>query len=122
MMRRSIPERARRCAAAIGLVALLPACVVLPRTIEVADRDCQMIARHMVLEAVQVAAIGGCANQGCVALIVVASAVTAATAVVSGTIYVVGNTAYWLERQARCEPPRPQPEIDALVPASSPPP
>ncbi|HEY4069716.1 MAG TPA: hypothetical protein VGM74_22600 [Burkholderiaceae bacterium] len=113
-------ERAGRCALAIGVVTLLPACMVLPRTVQIADRDCQLMARHVVLEETQVAAIGGCANQGCVALIVAAGVVTAATAVVSGTIYIVGNAAYWLERQARCEPPRPQPEIDALMPTPAP--
>jgi hypothetical protein len=109
-----------RGALGASLIALLSGCVVLPRTVEVADRDCQIMARHMVLEATQVAAIGGCANQGCVALVVGASVVTAATAIVSGTIYVVGNMAYWLERQARCEPPRPQPDIDALAPTATP--
>jgi hypothetical protein len=33
-----------------------------------------------------------------------ASVVTAATIVVSGSIVVVGNIAYWLERKARCQP------------------
>ncbi len=109
--------RTARLALALIVVALLPACMVLPRTVEVADRDCQLMVRRVVLDQVQVAAIGGCANQGCVALVVAATAVTAATAIVSGTIYVVGNVAYWFDRQARCEPPRPQPEIDALAPS-----
>ena len=95
-------RRARARWLLLGVVALLQACMVLPRTIQVFDRDCQVFANHMVLEEVQVAAIGGCANQGCVALIVGASVVTAASVIVSGTIVVTGNIAYWFERRAQC--------------------
>ena len=82
--------------------AALQACVYVPRTNQVYDRDCQVTANHMVLEGVQVAAIEGCANEGCVALVVAAGAVTAASVIVSGTIVVVGNVAYWFERNAHC--------------------
>jgi hypothetical protein len=81
---------------------LLQGCMVLPKTEQVYDRDCQMAAKHMTLEAVQVAAIQGCANEGCVALVVAATAVTAASAIVSGTIVLAGNVAYWFERNAQC--------------------
>ncbi len=50
----------------------------------------------------QVAALGGCANEGCVALLVAAGAVTAASAVVSGSIVVAGNVVYWFEKQGQC--------------------
>ena len=87
----------------LGGVALLQACMVLPRTTQVYDRDCQVFANHMVLEEVQVAAIGGCANQGCVALVVGASVVTVASVIIPGTIVVTGNVAYWFERRAQCQ-------------------
>jgi hypothetical protein len=86
-----------------GALLLLTACVYVPRTTQVFDRDCQVFANHMVLEEVQVAAIGGCANQGCVALVVGASVVTAASVVISGTIVVTGNIAYWFERKTSCQ-------------------
>ncbi|MBC8057084.1 MAG: hypothetical protein H7Y61_10945, partial [Rhizobiales bacterium] len=56
------------------------------------------------LEGGQVAAIQRCENQGCAALVVGAIAVTTATVIVSGSIVVVGNIVYWLERRARCRP------------------
>lgn len=84
------------------LLVLLQACVVVPRTTQVVDPQCQTVSKHMVLETVQVAAIHQCANQGCVALVVGASVVTAASLVISGTIVVAGNIAYWLERQSAC--------------------
>jgi hypothetical protein len=76
--------------------------VYVPRTTQFYDRDCRVVARHMVLEEVQVASINRCANDGCVALIVGASAVTAVSAIVSGTIVVAGNVVYWFERRAQC--------------------
>jgi len=87
---------------AFGGVAVLQACVYVPRTTQVFDRDCGAFANHMVLEEVQVAAIGGCANQGCVALVVGASVVTAASVIISGSIVVTGNVAYWVERKTQC--------------------
>lgn len=89
----------------LPLALLLAACVVVPRTESVYDAQCQLQRRQMVLDVHQVAAFGGCANEGCVALLVAAGVVTAASAVVSGSIAVVGNMAYWLERRGQCNPP-----------------
>lgn len=98
---RSMIDRVRRLLA-LGLLALLQACVVLPRTTQVFDPECQVVSKRMVLEAVQIAAIQQCANQGCVALVVGAGVVSAASAVISGTIVIAGNIAYWFEKQANC--------------------
>lgn len=86
----------------LGLLALLQACMVVPRTTQMFDPECQVVANHMVLQAVQLAAIHQCANQGCIALIVGAGIVTAASIVVSGSIVVAGNIAYWFEKQSQC--------------------
>ena len=82
---------------------MLQGCVYLPRTTQLFDVECRVMVKHMVLEGAQVAAIQRCENQGCVALIVGAGVVTAATIVVSGTIVFVGNVAYWFEKRSRCE-------------------
>lgn len=88
--------------AALALAALLSGCVYLPRTVEVYDEDCRIQARQMVLELHQVAVFGGCVNEGCVAMLVTFGAVTAASAVVSGSIVVAGNAVYWFEKRGRC--------------------
>jgi hypothetical protein len=105
-MRRSM----RSPFAASFALAVLSGCVYVPRTTQVFDAECRIMANHMVLEGGQVAAIQHCANQGCAALIVAASAVTAATVIVSGTIVIAGNVAYWFERKARCNPAPLEPE------------
>ena len=84
------------------ICAALQACVFLPSTIEVYDPECQVVARQMTLREVQVAAIGGCQNQSCVGMILALGATAAASAIVSGSIVIVGNIAYWLERQSTC--------------------
>jgi hypothetical protein len=90
----------------LGLLALLQACMVVPRTTQVYDPECQLVSNHMVLEAVQVAAIHQCANQGCVALVVGAGIVSAASVVISGSIVVAGNIAYWFEKHSQCRKDR----------------
>jgi hypothetical protein len=89
-----------------GLLAtfatLLQACVIVPVTTEVYDADCRVMARQMELQPVQIAAIAGCSNHGCVGLLVAAGATAAASAVISGSIVVAGNIVYWFEKQGRC--------------------
>jgi hypothetical protein len=101
-----MPDRARRVSAwlvAAPVCAGLQACIYLPSTLEVYDAECQVVAKHMTLQEVQVAAVGGCQNQSCVALIVAVAATTAASVIVSGSIVIVGNVAYWLERRSACQ-------------------
>ena len=92
-------------AAALLAVPLLAACIVVPRTIMTYDPACRIVAREMTLQAVQVASIGGCANQACVTLVAAAAITGLASTVVSGSIAVVGNAVYWIERQGQCQPP-----------------
>lgn len=79
------------------------------------DPDCRIHARHMVLDQQQVGAIGACRNEGCLVALVAFGAVSAATAVVSGSIVVVGNVAYWFEKRSNCRP------VDAPPVAPGPP-
>ena len=84
------------------LALLLQACVVVPRTKTVYDEDCRIHARQMVLAVEQAEVFGGCVNEGCAALLVGLGVITAATAVVSGSIAVAGNIVYWFEKQGQC--------------------
>lgn len=90
--------------ALLGLLGLccLAGCIMVPVTHEVYDRDCQVNAHHMTLEAVQVGAIARCRGDECAAMLVFVGATAAASAVVSGSIVVVGNVVYWFEKQGRC--------------------
>ncbi|MBX3623147.1 MAG: hypothetical protein KF891_24530 [Rhizobacter sp.] len=92
----------KKTLAALTAPLLLAACVVVPRTDIVFDDECKILRRTMVLDVQQIGVFGGCSNDGCVTLLVGAGVVAAASAVVSGSIAVVGNAVYWLERQGRC--------------------
>lgn len=104
MLAAARPSIALRRALPWLCVALLPSCIVVPRTVEVYDPECRVVARHMDLQAVQIGYIAHCSNEGCAALIVAAAATATASAIISGSIVVIGNTVYWFEKQGRCQP------------------
>ena len=84
----------------LALAALaVSGCVVVPVTVEGFDPDCRVVTHHMELQPVQVNAIGHCGDGACAALVL---GVGAAAAIVSGSIVVVGNIAYWAEHRASC--------------------
>ena len=84
----------------LALAALpIAGCVVVPVTVEGFDPDCRVVTHHMVLQPVQVNAIGRCGDGACAAIVL---GVSAASAIVSGSIVVVGNIAYWAEHRANC--------------------
>lgn len=99
---RATPGR-RSTALLLAAVLGLQACIVVPRTTTRYDPDCQLVSRHVELEVTQIAALGIChSGPECSAVLATAGVVTAASAVISGSIAIVGNVAYWLERQGQC--------------------
>ncbi len=94
----------------------LQSCVVVPQTREVYDPDCRMLTRQMTLETAVLGGFQSCAGDGCAAMLAAAGAVTAASAVISGSIALVGNVVYWFERQGQCSRPQPSSTISAPAP------
>ena len=94
--------RVIRAICAAGCAGALAACVVVPQTREVYDAECQTLTRQMTLETTVIGGFRSCSGDGCTAMLVATGAVTAASAVVSGSIALVGNVVYWFERQGRC--------------------
>lgn len=91
-------EKLRSLLCAIG-AALLAGCVVVPVRVADYDPECRVMTHHMELQPVQLQAIARCGDGYCAALVL---GVSAASAIVSGSIVVVGNIAYWTEHRARC--------------------
>ena len=111
-MRRSLPV----CGA---LLLLLAGCIVVPRSTQVYDPQCRAYVKQVVLEAEVIGAIGHCSNDGCAVMLASMGIVSAASAVVSGSVAVIGNIVYWAERQGRCptaEAPPPAPAASAPLP------
>lgn len=83
--------------------ALLQGCVYLPHTATVYDEKCNVHYREMSLQPYQVAQFAGsCNHRDCAYLLVGLGAVSAASAIVSGSIVVAGNLVYWFEKQGQC--------------------
>ena len=78
-------------------------CVFYPRTQPPVEEGCKTISRQWALDYVTMKGFsGGCAGKDCAYLLVGIGAVAAASAVVSGSVVVLGNTVYWLETQGNC--------------------
>lgn len=95
----------RRACAAPALVLALGGCVLVPQTRQVYDHDCQAVRREMTLEVAVLASFHSCKGDACAAMLATAGVVTAASAVISGSIVVVGNMVYWFERRGGCARP-----------------
>jgi hypothetical protein len=84
------------------VAALLQGCVFFPHTTTVYDEACKLETKQMTLRPEQFGYIGSCGGRECVYVLVALGAVSAASAVISGSIVVVGNVVYWLEKRGKC--------------------
>ena len=95
--------RGSACALCLALaLAGLGGCLFLPETTYEYDPQCDIVQRHMVLRGHQIEAFYACQNEGCIDLLVLVGAVTVSSAVISGSVAVVGDAVYWLEAKGRC--------------------
>ncbi|MCF8151950.1 MAG: hypothetical protein K9K30_08900 [Burkholderiaceae bacterium] len=101
-------------------MALLAGCVYLPETTSRYNPDCGTQERSMTMQAHQVGTLMGCRDESCVAGLVLAGVVSAASAVVTGSVVVVGNVVYWFERQGQCPNPARKPAPADAGPATPP--
>jgi hypothetical protein len=93
----------------VGAVAvlLLTGCtyVVKPRVEAYYDEHCDIEFKKATLTVEQQEAwfLGHCSDKNeCAAMLIANVAVTPVSAIVSGSIVVVGNTYYWLQKTGRC--------------------
>ena len=86
------------------LAAACSGCIVYPRQVSTYDADCRVRSHKLTLEAEFLwgDCHGGTGEETEVCLLIIAGS-GVASAVISGSIVVVGNTLYWLEKQGRCE-------------------
>jgi hypothetical protein len=74
------------------------------------DPECQIVARKVELTLDKTDALDACSNHECAAQVLGAAVSVAATTVISGSIAVVGNVVFWMERSAKCRPPKDLPK------------
>ena len=100
----ALPRPLIRMALAAGLLPLLTACVVVPQTTRVYDPACGVATKQIVLDVAVLPGFYNCRGAECPALMVAVGVVGAASAVVSGSVAVIGNVLYWAERRGQCPP------------------
>ncbi len=88
--------------AALATALLAAGCIVVPQTQAVYDPDCKVMTHQVTLETTVLGGFTRCYGDGCAAMLATLGFVTAASVVVSGSIAVVGNAVYWIERQGNC--------------------
>ncbi len=94
--------------ALITAISLLSACVVKPKTVASYNDKCMVSTQKVVLtaEQMQIFDISNCITGSCKAEVAQAAVfsivTTTTTAIVSGSIALVGNTLYWMESQGKC--------------------
>lgn len=112
--------RLRTHATVLAASLLASACIVVPRTEAGYDPECRITTHRMVLDTVRMQGVNDCNyKQNCIA-IAAGLVVTAASAVVSGSIAVVGNIVYWGEQRTGCMLSSPAPAMPAAVPEAPP--
>ena len=83
-------------------ILALAGCIIVPTTQTVYDRECQVHTRQVVLQTAVIGGFHSCAGDACAAMLATMGIITAASVVVSGSIAIVGNVVYFLEKQGRC--------------------
>ncbi len=88
----------------ILLLCFLPACAFYPTTSNNQDSSgCDLYFKKLTVDVTssQIQCHGG--GNSAMACIMVSGVIAGGTAVVSGSIVLVGNTLHWLEKQGKCE-------------------
>lgn len=97
----------------------LCACVVAPKKGASYDKNCMVSTQKIELTAEQIHVFNleNCINQSCSAEIIdtlaISTLITTTSAIVSGSIALIGNTLYWAESRGKC-PNLPSPEEQVL--------
>ena len=74
-------------------------CVFYPKQIQQYDSECKIKYKKLILEHGELSGFKlSCTNEGCIAALLLIPI----EALVAGSIVVIGNTVYWLEKEGRC--------------------
>jgi hypothetical protein len=91
-------------------------CVIVPVQMEDYDPACRLVTHHIELQPVVLGQLNSCSGQGCEAVVLASLGVTAVSAIVSGSIAIIGNVAYWAEHRAGCVVPPPSAPVAPVAP------
>ena len=84
---------------------MLTSCVAVTpiETSDVDDIRCQLSTKKRSLQSISYRTGVACHNSGCLTALGISALYTVSTAVISGSIVLIGNTVHWLEKQGKCD-------------------
>jgi hypothetical protein len=86
------------------LVSSLTGCMVTTQMVQHYDDECHIVTKHVELNKPEFSGINYCRDAAdCIGSLVGLGVMSAASAVISGSVVVVGNAVYWLEKQGQCQ-------------------
>jgi hypothetical protein len=88
----------------VGVALLISGCIYYPKRVEVYDSDCNIKTRKLTLGVIASNSVPNCSGGNAGPCLAAIAAVGPVTAVVSGSIVVIGNTLYYLEKEGPCTP------------------
>lgn len=94
--------------AIIMLTSTLCACIVAPKKVASYDEKCRVSTQKIELTMEQMHLFNDidCLNKSCedqfIGALIISTFVTTTSAVLSGSVALVGNTLYWAEKQGKC--------------------
>jgi len=89
-------------ASIVGVALLISGCIYYPKRVEVYDSDCNIRTRKLTLGVIGSNSVPSCSGGNAGACLAAIAAVGPVTAVVSGSIVVIGNTLYYMEKEGPC--------------------
>ena len=95
----------KKLTASAVVISMLSSCAVVVPTLSETNtfERCDVFTKKVELDIVssKISPLH-CSDKMCVAFLVVSAGVFATSAIISSSIYLVGNTVYYLEKEARC--------------------
>jgi len=91
-------------ASTVAVASLISGCVYYPKRVEVYNSDCNIKTRKLTLGVIASNSVPNCSGGNTGACLAAIAAVGPVTAVVSGSIVVIGNTLYYMEKVGPCIP------------------
>jgi hypothetical protein len=91
--------RGARAPLFVGAALALAGCVSSARQVEYYDEGCSIQSRKMVFETQPLGSLNCTQSRECLATTLV---IGAGSTLIAGSIVVVGNTVYWMERVGQC--------------------
>ena len=100
----------KQLASSAIILFLFPCCIVVPKLEEKKDSRCKLVTRSWTLETQ--GEIPESCDRDCLAF---AAGLYSSSVVLSGSIYVLGNTIHWFEKVGRCEDITVQKQFNQLL-------